>query len=284
MTDKEQEAYDKLLSKLIFKNDRERSKFWRMMEDEQATANAKLDELIDLAYEAESEKEVADLTEKILQIDPENTEALVLLGQLQEDLDKATAYFEKAVQSAERKLGKAYFQKNKGYFWGLIETRPYMRALFGLAECYTEKEEVDKAIAIYLKMIDLNPNDNQGVRYSLAASYLEKADLPGYESLVELFEEEASAFFQFNHSLYLLLKTGRSLKANRQLRKAAQANGYVIDYLTFAEDYFEIPDTYTLGEESEAIVYTSIAGLAWAKHAKAMAWLFDYKANKLRFI
>lgn len=80
-----------------------------MMEDEQATANAKLDELIDLAYEAESESEVVDLTEKILQIDPENTEALVLLGQLQEDLDKATAYFEKAVQSAERKLVKAYF-------------------------------------------------------------------------------------------------------------------------------------------------------------------------------
>lgn len=207
-----------------------------------------------------------------------------MLAQLEEDTDQAIAYFEKAIQLAERQLGKAFIQENTGYFWGLIETRPYMNALYGLAECYNEKEEIDKAIAIYRRMIELNPNDNQGVRYSLAALYLEKADLTAYEALTKLFEEESSMFFQFNHSLYLLLKTGRSLKANKQLRKAAQANAYVIDYLTFAEVYFEIPESYSSGEDSEAIVYTSIAGLAWAKHPKAMAWLFDYKDHKLGII
>jgi hypothetical protein len=30
-------------------------------------------------------------------------------------------------------LGEEYFRDNQGYFWGLFETRPYMRAREGLA-------------------------------------------------------------------------------------------------------------------------------------------------------
>jgi len=67
----------------------------------------------------------------------------------EKDLDKAMLMFEKAIKAGEKTLGKKFFKEKKGYFWGMIETRPYMRAKAGLADCLYAKKEVDKAIEIY---------------------------------------------------------------------------------------------------------------------------------------
>ena len=90
------------------------------------------------------------------------------------------------VNAGERALGPEAFRDDVGYFWGLIETRPYMRAREGLASTHWTMGRRDEAIGHLQDMLRLNPNDNQGVRDTLAGWLLaEERD----EELARLFEQ-----------------------------------------------------------------------------------------------
>jgi len=81
----------------------------------------------------------------------------------------------KAIEAGRRDLGEEYSRENKGHFWAMIETRPFMRAMGALAESLADNEyHLDEAIAVHEEMLDLNPSDNQGIRYGLLGCYLAK--------------------------------------------------------------------------------------------------------------
>lgn len=69
-------------------------------------------------------------------------------------------------------------------FWGLLETRPYMRALqhLSLALVKDERDEtLDEAVAIWRKLYRICPNDNLGVRF-----LIEEYEANGYVDLDRL--------------------------------------------------------------------------------------------------
>ncbi len=122
--------------------------------------------------EASSKRQALTLAKQALAIDPDCVDALVILAQATtRSVEKLIEGMEAAVAAGERSLGAQYFEENKGHFWGLIETRPYMRARSVLAHLLLEKEQTDKAIAHFEAMIALNSNDNQGLRYVLLGCY-----------------------------------------------------------------------------------------------------------------
>jgi tetratricopeptide (TPR) repeat protein len=82
--------------------------------------------------------------------------------------------YEMGVRAGERALGEEFFTEEVGNFWGILETRPYMRAREGLANALWALGERDQALAHYREMLELNPVDNQGVRYELADCLLEE--------------------------------------------------------------------------------------------------------------
>jgi len=53
------------------------------------------------------------------------------------------------------------FKKFAGHFWGLPETRPYMRARAALAEALQRAGRIEAAVAEMAGVLELNPNDNQ---------------------------------------------------------------------------------------------------------------------------
>ncbi len=55
--------------------------------------------------------------------------------------------------------------------WGEIENRPYMRVLSHKAAMHHERKEYKSAEEIYRLLLRLNPSDNQGVRYLIAAMF-----------------------------------------------------------------------------------------------------------------
>ncbi|HXY17585.1 MAG TPA: tetratricopeptide repeat protein [Gaiellaceae bacterium] len=73
-----------------------------------------------------------------------------------------------SVAAGERALGPRIFAEGAGYFWGLVETRPYMRARAALAALLWKLGRREEALEHARELLRLNPNDNQGIRYQQA--------------------------------------------------------------------------------------------------------------------
>lgn len=239
----------------------------------------------DLVYEA-NEQPVSKgkkLIKQALELDPNNADAYNYLASIEKDIDKAIKQYEKAIKAGEKTLGKKFFKEEKGHFWGMLETRPYMRAKAGLADCLYAKKEVNKAIGIYEEMLELNPNDNQGIRYLLSTLLLSKDDLTKFELFIENNEVEDCAVWNYNNALYKFKKIGRTTESEKELQQAYNSNEFVIDYmLGYKEMPKEQPQYIGRGDENEAISYINGAWSIWDKTEGAFDWLYEFKQKRLK--
>ena len=217
------------------------------------------------------------LIKQALELDPDNADAYNYLASLETDVDKALAVYRQAVEAGERSLGEKFMKKNKGHFWGLIETRPYMRAKAGVADCLYAKNRMNAAVEVYREMIELNPNDNQGVRYLLSTILLGKIDLSDYESFIKKYEGEDSAVWLYNNALYHFKKMGKSAKSDTELMKAYKFNAYVMDFMLGLKELpQEMPQFIGRGDENEAAAYIVDAIHTWGKTEGALDWMFEF--------
>lgn len=228
------------------------------------------------AMEAETEAEARKLAKRALRLDPDCVDALVLMTDLDAPTRKALIEgLKKAVEAGERALGAQFIQKSKGHFWLLLETRPWMRALDRLASELKEAGLNLDAIGIYERMLELNPNDNQGVRDPLLGLYLTVGDLKGAGRLLKKYEEDALANFAWGRVLERFLAGDRA-GAKAALEIARAANHHVELYITAHKPLpVDPPEMYSPGSEEEAVLLLSNLGNAWAAHKEATFWLFD---------
>ncbi len=224
------------------------------------------------------------LIKQALELDPNNAEAYNYLANIEKDIDKAIIMYEKAIKAGEITLGKKFFKEEKGYFWGMIETRPYMRAKAGLADCLYVKNDIDKAIEIYEEMLELNPSDNQGIRHLLSTLLLSKKELSKFETFINSNEKEDCAVWNYNNALFLFKKYGQTAKSDKELTKAYKSNKFVIDYLLGIKEMpDDLPQYIGLGDENEAIAYVNRAWIIWKKTKGALDWLYEFKLKRLKF-
>lgn len=217
------------------------------------------------------------LIKQALELDPNNADAYNYLASVENDVDKALTLYRQAEEAGERALGEEFMEENKGHFWGLIETRPYMRAKAGVAGCLYAKNRVNATIEVYREMIELNPSDNQGVRYLLATILLSKKDLSDYESFVKKYEGEDSALWHYNNALYHFKKMGKSAKSDRELMKAYKFNPYVMEFMLGLKELpEEMPQFIGRGDENEAVAYIFDAIHTWGKTDGALNWMYEF--------
>lgn len=88
--------------------------------------------------------------------------------------------------------------------WGDIDNRGYLRVLQCKADWLWEADEFDEALALYSLILKLNPHDNQGVRYVIAAIH---AGLSGPE--LDLLWKTANDTQDFSITETLLEKQNR---------------------------------------------------------------------------
>lgn len=178
----------------------------------------------------------------------------------------------RAVLVGKEALGELYIKENTGYFWGLLETRPYMRALQGLADCYWHTEDLKPAAEIYQEMLKLNPSDNQGVRYHLGNILILLDRREELDDLLKNYGEEESCFMLYTKALHLY-RLG-SADATKIVQRAIASNKHVYGYLSGEEFMpYREPEHYCWGEPSEAICYVSDAQEAWEKSPGSIEWL-----------
>ena len=139
-----------------------------------------------MAEDAKTKKTALEYVEKAIALEPENADALMMKAdltvknkfELLEELDKI-------IEIAAAPLKKErLFDKCSGDFWGLLETRPYMRARSRRIELYIDLGMMKLAEKECEEMLELCDNDNLGMRYTLMHIYA-------------LFEEEDKALRLF---------------------------------------------------------------------------------------
>ena len=173
-----------------------------------------------------------------------------------------------------RALGPELFEEKIGYFWGILETRPYMRALKGLAECLHEIGRLDDAITQFVELLRLNPNDNQGNRDRLAACYLEAGRDADALELLNRYPEGITASWTYTAALAQFRLHGSSEDAKQALHHAKDQNPYVSKYLCGLKRMpRQMPSHFALGSVEEAASYHELYGKCWRSTPGAIQWL-----------
>ena len=227
------------------------------------------------AWDEQNPAKRINLAHQAISISPNCADAYVLLAEEEADtLGRAMKYFQKGVEAGERALGEAFFEENVGYFWGLLETRPYMRAREGLANTLWNMGKKEEALTHFQEMLRLNPGDNQGVRYSLLNLLLELNQPDRVDTLLDEHIDDWSSEWRYTLVLRAFQKEGSSSAAKEALKEALEQNPHVPDYLTGAKRIpNRLPDMISLGRESEAVGFASTNLNFWRKTPGAIAWL-----------
>ena len=149
-----------------------------------------------------------------------------------------------------------------------------MRALHGLAECLWHLDQRDAAIYTYSEMLRLNPNDNQGARYQLAACLLETGRNDELRALLTRYEGDGTAYWNFSRALLDFREQGDSENARMALAEAIASNKNVPPYLLGHRKLPRtLPDYVGVGDENEAIAYAAEHADAWKVTPGALEWL-----------
>jgi len=227
------------------------------------------------AWEATTRKQRVALAKKAIEISADCADAYVLLAaETARSLEEAIDLYRKGVEAGERALGKKLFKEEVGYFWGLLETRPYMRARLGLAQCMWEAGTREAAIEHYWDMLRLNPNDNQGIRDLLVACLLELGRDKDAENLFRQYKEDGMAVWMYSRTLLDFRKHGPSPIADKSLKAAVNENKHVPAYLLGRKKMPpNLPGYYGFGDENEAALFAHGNETAWKATPGALEWL-----------
>jgi tetratricopeptide (TPR) repeat protein len=243
-------------------------------EADQDTPLARAHELLLQAYREDDEERRVRLAHDALALCPNRADACVLLAEHATSRKEALRLYEQGLAAGERALGPDAFQRDVGHFWGLLETRPYMRARLGLAHALWTAGRRDEAVQHLQDMLRLNPGDNQGVRYTLAGFllFLDRDD--DLDRLLQQYPEEGSAAWAYTKALLAFRRHGDTPEARQLLKEAKKTNKHVPAYLLgekFPPD--EPPGYYSPGDESEALEYIGSFMAGWKSTPGAVAWL-----------
>ena len=227
------------------------------------------------AFESRNPTERVHLAQEALNLSRDCADAYILLAEENTPtLQAQKTLFEAGVKAGERALGPQKFEEFKGHFWGVLETRPYMRARCGLAGCLRALGENDLAIEHLNALLQLNPNDNQGIRYLLVPLLFDVGDDEALENLFIAYEEEYSATWKYTNALLVFKRTGNSPEANLMLQDALAYNPFVPAYLLGKKRIPKtLPPYMGVGDNNEAIHYSVDARQNWHKTKGALEWL-----------
>ncbi|MCL0058808.1 tetratricopeptide repeat protein [Dehalococcoidia bacterium] len=214
-----------------------------------------LDQGLDL-LEQGNEEEAGRYFFKSIEIDPTYADGYNHLANIawrKRDWKQAEGLYRKALEFAEPEVKGIL----KGEFWGMLESRPYMRAFHGLGLTARKQGRFEEAISIFRQMLKLNPNDNQGVRYLMGSLYHQLGNL-----------EEAGRWYERNgndpHNLY---NYGLALIQQNKLEKAAR----ILVFAIFANPYIA---PMLLGDKLPKRDWWH--GISWAEPEYAEDYIIDY--------
>jgi len=229
------------------------------------------------AWETEDPDRRIELAERALAISPDCADAYSLLAaEKAGSADEELVLYRKAVEAGERFLGPDFFKENAGHFWGMTETRPYMRARAELARSLWELHRHDEALKHYYELLRLNTSDNQGIRYVLLSRL---GKIGRFEEMHKFmsgphYQDDCAAEWLYTKALLAFAREGSSPGADAALQTAIKYNKHVPDYLTGKKPVpRRLPDRMMMGGEDEGYCYAAEFLDAWKQVPGVLDWL-----------
>lgn len=194
-----------------------------------------------------------------------------VMAEVKEILEKMTLEIGDVLKTAETEKNF-----NLWYHW---PARPYLRLLFELMDFHRAIGMFEEAMTYAKRLILLSPSDNLGVRDVLIPMAIQLKDFETLTQLFDMFEEDNMAGMLYNHALFAFMTKRED--ANALLTQALEANRFIPQYLFGAKslpyDGERLPDHYTPGDETEAIIYAYNAKDAWQEVQGALVFLKNTK-------
>lgn len=230
------------------------------------------------AWEAGGRRGRISLAKEALDLSDLCADAWVILAEETADIVEARELFERAVAAGEEavrlEFGPDALTEHAGYFWKILHTRPYMRALADLSGCMWGMGEKEESVALLREMLRLNPNDNQGMRSPLVFRLFCLGDLDGVEDLLETYREPMLGEWGWNMALLLFRRDGDSARAASALDDAFETNPFVPGLLTGARRMpASMPEYYSPGSLEEAVFYVFLNAGSWSDTKGALIWV-----------
>jgi tetratricopeptide (TPR) repeat protein len=243
------------------------------------TALERAQELAWKAMESDDLERQIDLAQEALQLSPDCADAYGVLAHLVEDRRQSLELLELGLAAAERALGPGQMAELAGHFWLATETRPYMRVRLELAECLWSLGRGSDAIEHLFELLQLNPADNQGIRYLLAAHLLDLRRDAEFDELLKQYDEK-STFFLFSQALREFRRSGDGAASRQRLAEAVRSNRHVVPMFLKSKPLDEhLSGSYTPGDRSEAAEYLSDFAGAWRETPGAITWIRQTSAE-----
>lgn len=149
-----------------------------------------------------------------------------------------------------------YFDKeNIGHFYGIFETRPYIRGLVTKIEYLLEEGKLRQACNICNEVLKLNNNDNLGARYLLMAIY---GVLEEEKEMLKLYKKYPEENLEMLFPLFAIYyKNGNDKKALEYLNRIDKCNSNFVKLFkgTIKESKKVNPGYYSRGDSSEIFMY-----------------------------
>ena len=180
------------------------------------------DDYLEMAYDADSEEKAIEYARKALKLDKNLLDAKLLIIRYEEDIETEKRQLEDAIKVETKRLEKEDFFDNEsiGHFWGIVDTRPYMRARAAYIEVLIEMGKIKKAVAECEDVIRLNENDNMGMRYKLMTLYAYLEDPDAARGLNNRYKEESfSLLFPMAIMYYKLDDLGKAANILKKIIK-----------------------------------------------------------------
>lgn len=214
-------------------------------------------EILEEAQNARNEKEAIKLAKKAYEKSPECFDAILFQCDLEENGIKRMKLLEGGLEVEKNRLIKEkYFDKeNIGHFYGIFETRSYIRGLVVKAEYLLEEGKLRQAESICKEVLRLNENDNMGARYLLMAIF---ATLEEENDMLKLYKKYPEEDLEMLFPLFALYyKIGNDKKALEYLNRVNKCNSNFVKFFngTIKESGKVKPGYYSRGDSSEIFMY-----------------------------
>ena len=214
-------------------------------------------EILEEAQNAKDEKEAIKLAKKAYEKSKECFDAILFQCDLEENGIRRMKLLDDGLEFEKNRLTKEkYFDKeNIGHFYGIFETRPYIRGLVIKAEYLLEEGKISQAENVCREVLRLNENDNMGARYLLMAIY---ATLEKENDMQKLYKKYPEEDLEMMFPLFALYyKLGNDKKAKKYLNRVDKCNSNFVKFFngTIKESKNVSSGYYSRGDSSEIFMY-----------------------------